>query len=226
MKQAKETIQIKRVNLTTKLTQKLSKEKKTSRYGDPYIYQPAYFSYCNRVVPGTFEYAMVCNEAGTWKEAMNHEMESLERNEIWTLMNRPYNKNILDVKWVYKKNTRNIFKAKLVVAGYQQEEIIDSTYSPVLKMQTLKLLLSYYCQNSLSIEQMAVETAFLNGKVNSEVYAKQASGYTGGSNKVYKLYKSLYGLKKSPRCWYECFNCYGNKIGFQRSNYDSCLYAC
>ena len=64
-------------------------------------------------------------------------------------------------------------------------------------MQTLKLLLSYCCQNSLMIEQMDVETAFLNGKITSEVYVNQPESYKRGNDKVYNLQKSLYGLRQA-----------------------------
>ena len=51
---------------------------------------------------------------------------------------------------------------------------------------------------------MDVETAFLNGKVKSEVYVKQPIGYNHKSDKVLKLEKAFYGLRESPRAWYEC----------------------
>ena len=92
-------------------------------------------------------------------------------------------------------------------------------------MQTLMLLLVYYCQKSLYIDQVDVETIFLNGKVISEVYVKQPSGYENGREKIYKLGKVLYGLRESPHSWYECFNDYITKLGFYRSEYDYCLYA-
>lgn len=91
-------------------------------------------------------------------------------------------------------------------------------------MQTLKILLSYCCQKGLIIEQMDVETAFLNGKVLSEIYIKQPRGYEDGSNKVCKLEKALYGLRESPRAWYKCFDEFMNELGFKRSKYDYCLY--
>ena len=67
----------------------------------------------------------------------------------------------------YKKN-ENVYKARIVVRGYQQTDVLDDIYSSVAKTQTLKVLLSYCCQNGLFIEQMDVETAFLNGKVKSK----------------------------------------------------------
>lgn len=60
---------------------------------------------------------------------------------------------------------------------------------------------------------MDVETAFLNGKINSEVYVNQPKSYEDGTNKLYKLSKALYGLRENPRDWYECFNECINKLG-------------
>lgn len=71
---------------------------------------------------------------------------------------------------------------------------------------------------------MDVVSAFLFGKIKSTVYVNQPEGFKKGNNKVYKLLKSLYGLQESPRMWYDCFNEYIKKIGFERSNYDYCLY--
>lgn len=108
--------------------------------------------------------------------------------------------------------------------GYQQKEFNENVYSPVGKMQTLKILLSYSCKNNLFVDQMDVETAFLNGHVKSEVYVNQPEGYETGDNKVYKLRKALYGLKESPRVWYDCFDKFIKTLNFVRSNYDYCLY--
>ena len=70
---------------------------------------------------------------------------------------------------------------------------------------------------------MDVETAFLNGRINSEVYVKQLIGYENGTDKVWKLNKSLYGLKESPRTWYEYFNDFLINYGFRISKYDNFL---
>ena len=93
-----------------------------------------------------------------------------------------------------------------------------------MKNRRLKLLLSYCCQNGLRIEQMDVETAFLNGKGTTEVYVNHSKGYEDGTERVYKLSKALYGLRESPRDWYECFDEYVMTLGFRKSNVELCLY--
>lgn len=200
-------------------------KKPNSRYfNDDYVTNFVYGNFCDANVPNTFEEAIESKESENWKNAMNSEIQSLVQNKTWRLVERPNDKNVLDVKWICKKKDENVYKARLVVRGFQQEDQLENVYSPVVKMQTLKILLSYCCQNNLLIEQMDVETAFLNGHIVSEVYINQPEGYTIGTDKVYKLLKSLYGLRESPRSWYECFNDFMNTLEFKRSNYDYCLY--
>ena len=71
---------------------------------------------------------------------------------------------------------------------------------------------------------MDVETAFLKGRVKSEVYVKQPIGYNDKREKVLKLEKALYGLRESPRAWYECFNEYVKGLNFKKSESDYCQY--
>lgn len=71
---------------------------------------------------------------------------------------------------------------------------------------------------------MDVDTAFLNGEVKSEVYVRAPKGYETGVRRVCILQKALYGLRESPRQWYETFNDFLVKMKFVRSNYDHCLY--
>ncbi|XP_067123573.1 LOW QUALITY PROTEIN: zinc finger protein 271-like, partial [Centruroides vittatus] len=180
--------------------------------------------YCDVTVPENFQEAMTCDDSKKWKAAMNSEMDSLVIDNTRTLVSKPPKDNrVIDVKWIYRKKSESEYKARLVVRGFQQTDCIDDIYFPVAKMPTLKLLLSNCCQNSLNIHQMDIETTFLNGKVLSEVYVKQPVGYEDGTDRVYKLNKS-YGLRESPRAWYECFNDFLITLDFYRSKYDYCLY--
>lgn len=203
----------------------VSKRKRfpVSRYGNP-VSHCIYVNYIDANTPSTFEEAMNSDEHKHWQIAMDSEINSLNKNNTWHIVDTPKDKKVLDVKWVFKRKSDKDYKARLVVKGFQQKENIENVYSPVGKMQTLKILLSYSCKNNLCIEQMDVETAFLNGHVKSEVYVNQPEGYETGDNKVYKLQKALYGLKESPRVWYDCFDKFIKKLNFIRSNYDYCLY--
>ena len=134
---------------------------------------------------------------------MDKEINSIKLNKTWDLVDSK-EKRAIDVKWVQnKKKWNGTYKARLVVRCFQQRDEADDIYAPVAKMQTLKILLVYCCKMGLHIEQMDVETAFLNGKVTSEVYVNQPKGHGDGTDRVCKLIKALYGLKESPRA---CMN--------------------
>ena len=151
-------------------------------------------NYCRVDTPYTFEEAMSSNDSESWIKAMDKEIESLNENKTWKIVEKIPNEQVIDVKWVYSKKSDDTYKARLVVRGFQQTNLIDDIYAPVAKMQTLKILFSFCCQNGLIIEEMDVVTAFLNGEVSSEVYVGQPKGYSDGTNRVCKLRKALYGL--------------------------------
>ena len=78
----------------------------------------------------------------------------------------------------------------------------------------------------LELYQMGVKTAFLNGDLKEEIFMQQPDGYKvkGQENKVYKLKKSLYGLKQASRQWYYTFHNAIVKFGFRTNDYDHCVY--
>jgi hypothetical protein len=76
------------------------------------------------------------------------------------------------------------------------------------------------------IEQMDVKTTFLYGDLEEEIYMKQPEGYVVKGNKelVCRLKKSLYGLKQSPRMWYQKFDTYMLGLGFIKRKEDHYVY--
>ncbi len=147
-----------------------------------------------------------------WINAMQEELGQFKRNEVWDLVHRPENVNVIGTKWVYKNKsdengnvTRN--KARLVAQGYAQIEGVDfdETFAPVARLESIRLLLGVACILKFKLFQMDVKSAFLNGYLNEEVYVEQPKGFVDPSlpNHVYKLKKALYGLKQAPRAWYE-----------------------
>ena len=104
---------------------------------------------------------MQSKDRENWIKAMDNEIETLNENKTWVLVNKQKDKEILEVKWVYTRKSNDSFKARLVVRGFQQSNVIDDIYASVTKTQTLKTMLSFCCQSGLIIEQMDVVTAFL-----------------------------------------------------------------
>ena len=99
-------------------------------------------------------------------------------------------------------------------------------FSPIAKLSSIILLLSLTATFDLEVDKMDVKTMFLHGDLDEEIYMKQLEGFTvkGKKDLVCKLKKSIYGLKQSPRMWYQNFNTYVQRIGFVRSKVDHCVY--
>eukprot|EP00253_Pinus_taeda_P029123 PITA_29123 len=140
---------------------------------------------------------------------MDEEMNAIERNKTWHLVELPKGKEVIGVKWVYKTKCNvegkiERHKARLVFKGYKQKygRDYEKTFAPVARMETVKAVIA--AQNKWKVYQMDVKLAFLNGVLNEEVYIEQPLGYEkkGQEHKVCRLKKALYGLKQAPRVWY------------------------
>jgi hypothetical protein len=137
---------------------------------------------------------------------MNEEIQSIDKNQTWDLVELPKGKDVIGVKWVYKTKYNDDgkvekHKARLVAKGFTQQPGIDynETFSPVARLDTIRMVLSIIAQKNWKVYQMDVKSTFLNGILDEEVYIKQPPGYEilGEEHKVYKLKKALYGLKSS-----------------------------
>ncbi|CAJ2662747.1 unnamed protein product [Trifolium pratense] len=160
-----------------------------------------------------------------WLTSMNEEIESIERNDTWKLVNLPNGKKAIGVKWVYKvkvnpKGETIRHKARLVVKGFLQKEGIDfnEIFAPVVRMDTIRLVTAIAHYNKWSMHQMDVKCTFMNGPLEEEVYVVQPPGFIdkGNESKVYKLNKALYGLKQAPRAWNKRIDRFLSDIGFSK----------
>ena len=134
---------------------------------------------------------------------MKDEMDSLLKNMTWDLCKLPVGKKALQNKWVYRlkeeEGGKKIFKDRLVVEGFAQKMEIDfdEIFSLVVKMTSIHTILSLVAIEDLYLEQLDVETTFLHGDFDEEIYKAQPQGFAikGKENVVCKLKKNLYGLK-------------------------------
>lgn len=163
-----------------------------------------------------------------WTRAIKAEIDVLEESKTWIQVKKPENIKTIDTKWVFSrkegKDKEQIYKARLVVRGFQQKDKIEDTYAPVLRLQTLRIVLAIAIQRNYDIHQMDVKGAFLYGRIDEHVYLNPPRGVNVEKGLVLKLTKSLYGLKKSPKYWYDRFHELITEIGFSRSDNDYCLY--
>ncbi|GJS66190.1 retrovirus-related pol polyprotein from transposon TNT 1-94 [Tanacetum coccineum] len=128
-----------------------------------------------------------------WIEAMQDELHQFDRLKVWELVDKPFGKMIIKLKWLWKNKKdedqtviRN--KARLVAKGYAQEEGIDfeESFAPVARLEAVR---DFRCPRS----------------TQEEVYVAQPEGFVDPDHpeKVYLLRKALYGLKQAPRAWYD-----------------------
>nr|GEZ65888.1 hypothetical protein [Tanacetum cinerariifolium] len=143
-----------------------------------------------------------------WIEAMQEELHQFDRLQVWELVDKPFGKSIIRLKWLWKNKKdedqtviRN--KARLLAKGYAQEEGIDfeESFAPVPRLEAVRIFIAYAAHKSFPIFRMDVKTTFLNGPLKEEVYVAQPDGFVDPDHpeKVYRLRKALYGLKQAPR---------------------------
>nr|GEU39018.1 Gag-Pol polyprotein [Tanacetum cinerariifolium]GEW21627.1 Gag-Pol polyprotein [Tanacetum cinerariifolium] len=135
--------------------------------------------------------------------ALTEELHQFDRLQVLELVDKPFTKSIIKLKWLWKNKKyedqtviRN--KARLVAKGYAQEEGIDFEESFALVID--------------------VKTAFLNGPLKEEVYVAQPDGFVDIDHPemVYRLGKALYGLKQAPRAWYDELSAFLTLKGFNK----------
>ncbi|KAL8157755.1 hypothetical protein AgCh_002454 [Apium graveolens] len=150
-----------------------------------------------------------------WYVAIQEELNQFERCDVWELVPPPRDAKIIGTRWVFKNKKDedgNIIrnKARLVAQGYNQQEGInyDETYALVARLEAIQISMAFAAHKKFKLYQMDVKSAFLNGYLKVEVYVKQPPGFIHEKypNYIYKLKKSVYGLRQSPHCWYECLN--------------------
>lgn len=182
-------------------------------------------------VPESYTAAISSNNVNAkhWKQSIQDELKAHEENNTWNLVEKPEGVRLIDCKWVFriKDNPSGpIFKSRLCAKGCGQKQGIDYTevYSPTVRYDSIRVVLSEAVQNELKIIQFDVKTAFLYGDVKEVIYMKPPEGLEVQSNLVCKLNRSLYGLKQAPRCWNQKFDHLLKKFGFTNSHSDKCVY--
>nr|GEX69399.1 retrovirus-related Pol polyprotein from transposon TNT 1-94 [Tanacetum cinerariifolium] len=138
---------------------------------------------------------------------MKVELGALEKNQTCELTSLPIGHKAISSKWVYNIKYKasgkvNRYKARLVIRGFDQKEGTDykHTFSPMAKLATVRVLIDLATAKGWPLHQLDINNAFLDGFFEEDIYMKPSAGYTTASpGQVYKLKKSLYGLKQASR---------------------------
>lgn len=165
-------------------------------------------------------------------------MEAHRKNETWSIVPRVPGGRTIDSKWVFKAiqdpgGGIRRFKARLCARGFKQKEGEDyhETFSPVVRYDSLRVLLAIVTKKDYEMFQFDVRTAFLYGELQEKVYMEIPEGLSikkkdlsAGHNVVCKLRKSLYGLKQAPLCWNYKFSVFLKRFNLKETNADKCVF--
>ena len=185
--------------------------------------------------PQTLTDALNSKDKDKWRDAWYAELTSLAQNHTWEIEPLPKGREAIGCRWLFRLKEDGRYKARLVAKGYSQQAGVDyqETFAPVAKFTTLRLLLALSCENDWEIEGMDVKTGFLNGELEEEIYMEIPEGVAiavnkqrGGYNRplAYRLIKSMYGLKQSPRAWYGRIHSFFLEHNFTPSASDHSLF--
>ena len=182
--------------------------------------------------PKTYQEAIDSECHEEWQQAINAELLSIWKNNVWHKDEVPAGVTPLTTKWIFKIKRGEQgqiikFKARLCVRGFEQELGIDfeEVFAPVMRHNSLRTLLAMAAAHDYEIKQMDVTTAFLNGELEEDVYiyAPEGTGFEPGT--VLKLDRALYGLKQAPRVFNTTLNKHVvEQMGFIPCATDPCVY--
>ena len=146
---------------------------------------------------------------------------------------------LIDSKWVSKilldpEGNVYRYKARLCACGFMQQQGINynGTFTPVVRYDSLRIFLANVTVNDFEMQQFDVQTAFLYGNLEEEVFMELPEGAnvvieaseSARKNVVCKLLKSLYGLKQAPRCWNKKFCAFLGRFTFEETDADKCIF--
>nr|GEV11543.1 hypothetical protein [Tanacetum cinerariifolium] len=152
---------------------------------------------------------------------------------VWELVHQPDCVMIIALKWIYKVKLDKYGdvlknKTRLVANGYRQEEGIDfeESFALVARIEAIRIFIANATSRNMTMYQMDVKTAFLNGKLKEEVYVSQPKGFVDPDHPthVYRLKKALYGLKQAPQAWYDTFSRFLLDNNFSKGTVDPTLF--
>jgi len=142
-----------------------------------------FYTYLVENDPTSFLETISAPYAKQWDKAIRTEIESIEKNNSWTLVNLPKEAKLNGCKWIFKKKYHpdrsiNKYKARLVAKGFTQKSNIDyfDTFVPVIRIFFIRVLLALAPTHKLVIHQLDVKTTLLNSELEEEIYMTQCEG--------------------------------------------------
>jgi len=168
-----------------------------------------------------------------WKQAIKEEVAAHKKLGTWSTtkggnkQHKAIRKRFLfDIKHD-AEGQKSRYKARLVAEGFNQVpgRDFDETWAPVPNTATSRALLAVAAANGWEVHHVDVKTAFLNAKIDKEMYIKLPEDVESGEPAdVRRLNLALYGAKQAGRLWGIKVNDELEQMGATRSAVDPCLY--
>ena len=192
--------------------------------------------------PKSYYEARQCKDWSKWKTAMYTEFKNMEEKGVWKVHKRtdlPAGRKLIGNRWVYNLKDDGRYRARTVAKGFSQipGKDFQENFAPVIIDTSLHIMLVLLAMNLLELktEQFDIETAFLYGDLEEEIWMILPEGYPDFVREVYglpihttthcvKLLKALYGLVQAARQWWMKFKSVLSGIGYHPSGMDPCLF--
>jgi transposase InsO family protein len=163
-----------------------------------------------------------------WRNACREELESLRKRKVFELVDPPKGRKVIKNRWVFDLKSDGRKKARLVAKGFSQVEGIDydEIFSPVVRYETVRMMIALSALKDWHISGLDVKTAFLYGELEEELYMEQPEGFKipGQQNKVMRLKRAIYGLKQAALAWWRALDKSMATLGCTRLLSDSGLF--
>ncbi|GKA95384.1 retrovirus-related pol polyprotein from transposon TNT 1-94, partial [Tanacetum coccineum] len=147
-------------------------------------------AFLTSIEPKNFKEALL---ESSWIDAMQEEIHEFKRLQVWELVPRPDYVMIINLKWIFKVKQDEFGwvlknKAMLVAKGFRQEEGIDfeESFAPVACIEAIRIFVANAANKNMTIYQMDVKTAFLNGELHEEVYAKPTEKHLHAVKRIFR----------------------------------------
>ena len=164
-----------------------------------------------------------------WRDGIMKEFDKMDTYNVYTKVKRdsiPKGRKCVKCKWVFDIKRNGVFRARLVACGYSQQPGIDFTesYSPVINDSVFRCIIVIELLFRLVSKIIDIETAFLNGELEEEIYMDAPPGYNATADECVRLGKSLYGLVQSARQFFKKFSEVLKQLGMTQSNIEPCVF--
>ena len=185
--------------------------------------------YDMKIPPATHWEAERRTDAEEWRKVTEKELGDLKRMGVYEDVEElPEGKKAIGCRWVYEFKADEsggppIYKARLVAQGFSQVPFVDygATFAPVAKSVTVRFVAVYSALQGWHLQCIDATRAFLHGGLNRVVFMRRPPPLPPG---IWRLLKSIYGLKQASRVWYRLLRKVLESLGFTRSEFDHALF--